>query len=157
MPAEKIETRLARSDTDFTFLRTTRQICKQLCVCCWSRCESSSPSNSSDTICEGNILCQPEKGESGNQRYSFPKTSEFSFDCSILVFHHFNGLRCNLNHIQEEQSIVCQSLEKNPIMKVIAAISCDPTSTVYIMGKTGDRMFLAVYHAPSTRTDLNSH
>lgn len=159
MQAEEIETRVAVSDADCTIIRTAIE----------------KAANNSVTAVVGEdvdlivllmaltpsakeiFFVKPGRGKMETRIFSSQELQKLSFCCSILFLHSFSGCDTTSAIFRKGKALFVKLFEQNPLTKEIAAIFYDPTSTQDAIAESGEKMFLAVYRAPSSQTDLNSH
>lgn len=103
------------------------------------------------------FFVKPGRGKMETKIFSSQELQKLSYYCAILFLQSFSGCDTTAGLFRKSKALFVKLFEQNPLIKDIAAIFYDPTSTQEFIVEAGEKMFLTIYRAPSNQTDLNSH
>lgn len=100
---------------------------------------------------------KPGRGNVETKTFSSQLLQQCLFSTSILLIHSFSGCDTNSAIFRKSKVSFVKLFEQKPSLKEVADIFYDPQATHDMIENVGERIFLAMYHAPSSQNDLNRH
>lgn len=108
---------------------------------------------------ENNIyFLKPGKGNVEAKLFSVLKLKELPFSETILLLHAFSGCDTTSAIYKKSKATMLSLFKKqSSLIRDIANIFYNPSSTQHAVSQAGEKMFLAIYNATANEKDLNNH
>lgn len=103
------------------------------------------------------FFVKPGRGKVETKIFSSQDLQKHSFCGSILFLHGFSGCDTTSAIYRKGKTSFIKLFDQKPLLREISTVFYDPTSTANVIADAGEKMFLEVYRAPCTQSEINRY